>query len=180
MKQVFNYQKPRIGLLNIGTEAHKGHSWQQQTNKLLKDYPLLNFLGNVEPTEILSGDYEVVVTDGYTGNIALKSMEGSSKIIMNIMRYEFTKNLGRQLRVALIKNVLTQIKDHLNYKKYAGAVVMGAKQLVLKIHGSSDEESILSALEVGLRSYKNGFINTIEDFLATNDGLIKNLHDGKK
>lgn len=140
-------EKPVIGLLSNGAEDHKGNELNQQAFALLKDDAALNFKGNCEARDILSGDYDVVVADGFNGNIALKSAEGTAGAIFTIMM-DGVKNGGLRYKLGalMLKPVLRTVKHKLDYNAQGGAVFLGCNKVVVKAHGSSKAKSIAASI----------------------------------
>src|SRR6202051_4875484 len=128
------HDKPRVGLLNIGEEEIKGHEIVQAAHILLSGSEL-NYVGFVEGHDIFSDKVDVVVTDGFTGNVALKTMEGAAKLISDTLRAEFTRNLARKLRALAAKPALDALRTRLDPRRYNGATMVGLNGLVIKSHG---------------------------------------------
>lgn len=152
---------PRVGLLNVGTEDKKGNELTKQAFTLLKEAPV-HFVGNVEARDLLSGVCDVVVTDGFTGNIALKSIEGTAFAIFSMLKKELTSNLKTKLATAVIKPQLKNLKNQLDYSEYGGAGLFGLKAPVIKAHGSSDARAILNAIRQAKDMVEKQVIQTIE------------------
>lgn len=150
-KHILNKEKVRIGMLNIGTEDKKGSPDLKETYELLATN-CEGFVGNIEAREILSGDVDVVVTDGLMGNIALKSIEGTAKILKNALISEFKKSLGNKIKAVLVKGMISKALYKYDYTKYGGAVLLGVRKPVVKIHGNSKsnnyEVAIMQAEEI--------------------------------
>lgn len=137
---------PRLGLLNIGTEEHKGNELTKETYALLKQSKL-NFIGNVEAREIMSGNVDVVVADGFAGNIALKSAEGLAKNMLKALKLQLTSSFSAKIGALLIKKKLKKVKDMFDYNLYGGAPLLGLKKIVIKSHGDSKAETILRCID---------------------------------
>lgn len=153
---------PRIGVLNIGTENHKGHALQHEINEMLKENKKINYIGFVESNNILNNVADVIVTDGFSGNIALKACEGSVKTFSKIIKQEYTK--PKNLIAALFsKNIFKSIAKQFDYKNYAGAFAMGLNQICVKTHGSADRKQFYSALEMLYSCVKNKTTEKIKD-----------------
>lgn len=142
-KNVRGVAHPRIGLLNNGTETTKGDSLRKETFALLAADETLNFIGNVEARDLMNGVADVVVTDGFTGNAVLKSIEGTALGIMEQLKTSIKQaGLRAKLGALLLKNSLYDLKDSLDYSGAGGAVLFGLKAPVVKCHGSSDAKSV--------------------------------------
>jgi glycerol-3-phosphate acyltransferase PlsX len=136
---------PRVGLLNIGTEEKKGNDLTKQAFSLLKTTNL-NFIGNVEARDLLDGVADVVVTDGFTGNMVLKTIEGTALSVFKMVKTALTSSLKNKLAAAVLKPELTGLKNKMDYSEYGGAGLFGIKAPVIKAHGSSDARAIFSAI----------------------------------
>ena len=145
VKQVRAQKAPRIGLLNIGTEDKKGNELTKSAFTLLKDADF-NFQGNVEARELLNGVTDVVVTDGFTGNMVLKTIEGTAGTIFKMLKETLFSTTKTKIAAALVKNDLKQLKDKMDYTEYGGAALFGLKAPVIKAHGSSNARAIYSAI----------------------------------
>lgn len=166
-KVLFDIDKPKVGLLNIGTEEAKGNEQVKAAYELLKNSDI-NFAGNVEPFNLLNNNVDVIVTDGFVGNIALKSVEGTSKIILNLFNEAVMTDMRSKIGGLLIKPALKKELSKLDLNSTGAAPLLGSKKPVFKAHGSSNAKQI----EAGLVQMKK-FID--QDVI--ND--IKNLMGGK-
>ncbi|WP_414046627.1 phosphate acyltransferase PlsX [Macrococcus equi] len=137
---------PTIGLANIGTEDKKGTSLTKETFALLQADDSLNFIGNVEPKTLLNSTADIVVTDGFTGNIILKTLEGTATNIFKMLKEVLTSSTKNKLATAVLKNDLAQLKGKMDYSEYGGAVLFGVNGIVIKAHGSSDKVAFFNAL----------------------------------
>ncbi|WP_017186325.1 phosphate acyltransferase PlsX [Alkalibacillus haloalkaliphilus] len=146
VENVRNVQKPKVGLLNVGTEEQKGSELTKKAYELMSDAPI-NFIGNVEARDLLDGVADVVVTDGFSGNIALKSIEGTALSMFSMIKDTFTQNMKTKLAAAMVKSDLKGIKDQLDYSEYGGAGLFGLAAPVIKAHGSSNGRAIFSAIK---------------------------------
>lgn len=142
-KAVFRMDNPKVGLLSNGTEDHKGDAVHQEAFALLKETAGINFAGNVEGRDIMIGNCDVVVADGFSGNVALKSAEGCGKMIASVLRTEFTK---AKFRYLVARKQISKIKDFLDYNRFGGAIFLGLKKTVIKAHGSSKADSVKAAV----------------------------------
>lgn len=142
LKNTYNIEKPKIGLLNNGTEETKGNDLMKESYKLLKenaeDYGF-EFIGNIEGREAFSGEVDAIVTDGFTGNVFLKTAEGLGKFVKRTLTESFTKNLCTKLQYLVAKKPIKSMSKAMDYKSYGGALFLGVKKPVVKAHGSSDE-----------------------------------------
>lgn len=144
-EKVREIDKPRIGLLNIGTEEKKGNELTKQTFELLKEANL-NFIGNVEARDLLDGVADVVVTDGFTGNMVLKTIEGTALSMFKMLKTALMSNMKSKLAAAVLKPEFGKLKNTMDYSEYGGALLFGLKAPVVKAHGSSNARSMFSAI----------------------------------
>ena len=149
------HDRPRVGLLNIGEEEIKGHEIVQAAHNLLT-VSGLNYVGFVEGHDIFSDKVDVVVTDGFTGNVALKTMEGAAKLISDTLRTEFTRNFARKLRALAAKPALDALRTRLDPRRYNGATMVGLNGIVIKSHGGADLFGFQRAIEVAIQEARNG------------------------
>lgn len=144
-EKVHGIKNPRVGLLNIGTESHKGNELTKQAYELFEKANF-NFVGNVEARDLLEGVCDVAVTDGFTGNMILKTVEGTAMSIVKMLKEILMSNLKTKMAALVIKNDLVKLKDKMDYSEYGGALLFGLKAPVVKAHGSSDTQAIFSAI----------------------------------
>ena len=146
-KGVFGVDDPRVGLLNNGAEESKGNAFSVECHQLLKAADGINFIGNVEARDILSGEVDVVVADGFDGNVALKSAEGTANAVLSLLKQGiYGGGLRAKLGALLLKPVFKGLKHTLDYNEHGGAAFLGLKKPVVKAHGSSKAKSILGAI----------------------------------
>lgn len=142
LKKIYNIEKPAIGLLNIGTEETKGNDLMKESYKLLKEKASeynINFVGNVEGREAFSGEVDAIVTDGFTGNIFLKTVEGFGKLVKRSLSESLKKNILSTIACIPALPGIKRFSKTMDYKEYGGALFLGVKKPVVKAHGSSDE-----------------------------------------
>ena len=144
-EKVSGIANPRVGLLNIGTEEKKGNDLTKHAFEFLKTANL-NFIGNVEARDLLEGVADVVVTDGFTGNMVLKTIEGTALSVFKMVKSALTSSLKNKLAAAVLKPELYKLKNKMDYSEYGGAGLFGLKAPVIKAHGSSDAQAIFSAI----------------------------------
>lgn len=165
-EKVAGIKNPRVGLLNNGEEEQKGRPLDVETYNLLKTSNL-NFIGNVEGKDILNGVCDVLVTDGFTGNIALKTVEGVAKSISTTLKQELKRNIFGMIGGLIAKKNLSQLKVKFDAKNVGGAVLFGTNAIVIKAHGSSDEIAYLNAIRQAREAVANQVIPTIKEVLAS-------------
>jgi len=164
-KKLMGCENPRVGLLNVGTEDTKGGELQHQTFALLKEAHeegRINFIGNVEGTGVFAGVADVVVTDGFTGNILLKATEGVIKYMMGALKGVFYKNIINKLAAAVIKSDLAQMKKSLDVNEVGGTALIGISKPVIKAHGSSKARSIFAAVRQAKSFVEAGVVDDIK------------------
>ena len=162
MEKVMNVSRPRVGLANIGTEEHKGGELQQEAYVLLKESGL-HFVGNVEAREIPEDAADVVVADGFTGNMLLKMYEGVSIAMMQMFKEVFFKNWKNKLAASMLLKDIKELKKTMDYNEYGGAPIMGAAKPVFKTHGSAKAKTVKNALRL-TKSYIAG--NVVDEIAA--------------
>lgn len=153
-RQMLGYEKPRVGILSNGTEEGKGTELTQETLRLLKNVDL-NFIGYVEGHDLFENKVEVVVCDGFVGNIVLKTIESLAKGMVHWLKDELSANPKRMLGALLAKNALRSIKRRMDPDAYGGAPLLGLNGNVLKAHGSAKEKSISSAIRIAAETSSN-------------------------
>lgn len=143
LRNTYGIEKPAIGLLNIGTEENKGNDLMKESYQQLKEHGEelgINFVGNVEGRDVFSGKIDAIVTDGFTGNVFLKTVEGFGKLVKNTLFESYKQNVFTAISAGISYPVLKRFKKAMDYKSYGGALFLGVKKPVVKAHGSSDEE----------------------------------------
>lgn len=163
---LFGVDNPKVRLLSVGTEDHKGTPVYQEAFKLLKNDKDLNFQGNLEARNFLFGEDDVVVADGFSGNILLKSCEGVFKIVSEQLNKGFRKSLKTKLGYLFSRSVIKDFKDHFNYKSVGGAMFLGIDGLVLKAHGNSDVEGFTGAINSALKMISADMIKKAKERFA--------------
>jgi len=158
---------PRVALLNVGTEDHKGDIRTKETFELLKNNKNINFIGNMEARDLLSGEFDLVVTDGFAGNVLLKSTEGAIKSLLRVMKTEIKSSLVSKIGALFMSGTFKKIKGRFDYSKYGGAVLLGCKKLVLKAHGSSKAESIANCINQLYNMAKSNLVEKITSQLKS-------------
>ena len=162
-ERVMGISNPRVGLLNNGAEEHKGTPMHQEAYQLLGKAEGINFIGNVEGSGVQFGDVDVVVSDGFSGNILLKSMEGTAKLVMKMMKDVMTSGLKNKLAAAVLKKDVYALKDRMDPNRVGGTALLGVSKPVIKAHGSSTAPAIVNAIKQAAAFTESGFIKAIED-----------------
>ena len=155
-------KEPKVGLLNIGTEEGKGNEITRGAYDLLKENKTINFVGNVESTEVMNGEIDVVVTDGFTGNMVLKTAEGIAKFVLSIIKTEIKKSIIYMLGALLLRPALKMIKLKMDSSEYGGAIFLGLNGLSIKAHGNSDSNGIKNAIKVANRFAEINFVEELK------------------
>jgi glycerol-3-phosphate acyltransferase PlsX len=158
-------ERPSVGLLNIGVEDIKGNEAVKQAAALLRESGL-NFVGNVEGNDIYKGTVDVVVCDGFVGNVALKSSEGVAQMMAETMREEFSRNLLTRLAALVAMPVIRAVRHRLDHRRYNGASLLGLRGIVIKSHGSADVYAFGQALERAVDEVRNSVPQRIETRMA--------------
>ncbi len=166
MKNIMGMKNPRVALANIGTEKTKGTKLQVEAYEALSKLEGINFIGNIEVRDIAFGKADVVVADGFTGNVILKMYEGVAKMISNEVKGLFTKNLLTGLSYLGVKSGVDAFKEKMNYKKYGGAPIIGVRKTVIKAHGSSDAYAIKNAIKQAITCVEGRVAEEIRDALS--------------
>lgn len=149
MKEIFHVESPRVGIINNGTEDTKGTEIVKQAHELLKQCDI-NFIGNIEGSQIPSGDVDVAVCDGFTGNILLKFLEGMGYFFISGLRKVFSKTIFTKIAAVFLKEELRNFFKQIDYEEYGGTPVLGVDGMVFKCHGSSNSKAVRNAI---LRAY---------------------------
>lgn len=161
MDKVMGVTSPSVALVNIGSEKAKGNQLVRDSYDLLKN-GIPNFIGNVEARELPYGKVDVIVADGFVGNIILKLTEGMASSIFAILKDEFTKNIRTKIGATILNNELKNIKSRMDYREYGGAPLLGTKKPMVKAHGSSDAYAIKNAINQLIKFIDKDVITIIE------------------
>lgn len=167
-RDVHGVTRPRVGLLNIGEEEQKGHDLVQEAHARLSAWrdgaraEIFEYCGFVEGHDIFGGEVDVVVTDGFTGNVALKTMEGLAGLISGRLREEFTANLPSKLVALLARPILARVSRSLDPRRYNGAVMVGLRQVVVKSHGRADRVAMAEAIRIASTAVASQLVRHIE------------------
>ncbi|MCL2563969.1 MAG: phosphate acyltransferase PlsX [Oscillospiraceae bacterium] len=179
VNRMLNIEKPRIGLLNNGTEAGKGTQLQRDTYELLQaahEAGKLNFIGNVEARSVLLGGVDVVVTDGFTGNVLLKGIEGTAMFLMGELKPIFKRSAKTKVAALLVRSGLMGLKAKLDVSEHGGTALLGITKPVIKAHGNSDAKTMRSAIRQARELAQSGII---EDITANIDAIKLKQTDGE-
>lgn len=164
MKHIMGYENPRVALANNGEEDTKGTPMVKEAYELMKSASY-NFVGNIEGRQIPFGDADVIVADGFTGNLILKTYEGVAKVLMNGIKQAFMKSTLSKIAYLGVKSGIDDMKKQFDYKEYGGAVLLGVKKPVIKAHGSADARTFKNAIKQAVWFLDNNLISLIESEL---------------
>ncbi|ABS60690.1 MULTISPECIES: phosphate acyltransferase PlsX [Fervidobacterium] len=163
--KILGKRNPKVGLLNVGTEENKGTELEKQAYQLLKQAFNESFYGNVEGNDINIGTVDVVVTNGFSGNIAMKTMEGVAKLISHTIKQEAKKSLDGILGALLFSRTLKKLKKKLDPRTYGGSFFLGVDGIVVKAHGNSDRIAIYNAIDVAVRGVEGKLVEQLNERL---------------
>lgn len=172
MKNIMKVKKPRVALANNGSEETKGTPVIKEAYQLMKNAPY-NFIGNIEGRRIPYGDADVVVADGFTGNLILKTYEGVAKVLMNGLKDAFYKNTLSKISYLGVRSGIGDMKKKFDYKEYGGAVMLGVKKPVVKSHGSADARTFKNAIKQAVWFLQTDLIDKIENTFDSNEADAK-------
>lgn len=169
MKSLFNIENPRVALISVGVEDKKGNAQVHEAFELLKNNPNINFVGNMEARDMLSGDYDVLVADGYIGNVALKATEGAIETLMGLIKTEIN-NAGIQGKLGglLLKKSFKKIKQRMDYTSVGGSPFLGVEKIIVKSHGSSKAKTIYAAILQVKTIHEAKIIDKIKEYCNLN------------
>ena len=162
LENVYGIEKPRTALLNVGKEAEKGDSVRQETYRLLQETPSVHFVGNMESRDFLSGAYDLVVADGFSGNVLVKTTEGTALELLKKIRKDIYSRPLYKLGALLMKRMFREEKEFMNYQNYGGSVLLGTQKVVVKGHGSSRAVAVEKCIEQAYRMETSRLSDKIE------------------
>ncbi|MGI5849144.1 MAG: phosphate acyltransferase PlsX [Christensenellales bacterium] len=165
MQKVEGVKSPRVGLVSNGAEEEKGNELTKEAFKLIRQMPV-NFVGNAEGRDLVSGDYDVIVCDGFTGNVVLKFMEGVAGVLMGMLKNELNSSMRTKIGAALAMPAFKNLKKSMDYTEYGGALLLGVNGGVVKAHGSSNAKAIKSTLRQAAGLIDGDVVNVIKEEIA--------------
>lgn len=165
-KETRGVEKPLVGLINIGTEPGKGRDQEKEVYKLLEEDPSINFYGNVEPKDMLTTECDILVTDGFSGNLVMKTMEGTAKAVGSLLKQEIKKSFRSKIGALFMKKSLNNFKSTLNSEEVGGAVIFGIDGTVVKAHGNSSAYAFSKAIELCMKAVKGNVVETMKEKLS--------------
>ena len=166
-KHVLGVKTPKVGLMSNGEEEEKGTAFTKETFKLLKQTPGINFVGNVEGHDLFETELDVVLTDGFTGNVMLKTVESTAKAVSKWLKAEIVASPLRMLGALIAKGAFTALKEKSSYETYGGSPLLGVNGVVIIAHGSSSALAVRNAIRVGIETVEHRVNPRIEEALAT-------------
>lgn len=166
-------ERPEVVLLSNGTEAHKGNAVVKEAHQLLAENDFLNFKGNIEGRDIMVGDYDVLVTDGFTGNVVMKVTEGVASGLFHLVKEEITATTTRKIGAALVKPGLKNIAKRFDYSNYGGMPLLGVKGISIVCHGSSKAAAVVSAIKGAVSFVEQDFIDALAKDVAAYQQMKK-------
>lgn len=165
-KHVLGVRSPKVGLMSNGEEDEKGTTFTKETFKLLKQTPGIHFIGNVEGHDLFETELDVVLTDGFTGNVMLKTVESTAKAVSKWLKAEITASPLRMLGALIAKGAFTALKEKSSYETYGGSPLLGVNGVVIIAHGSSSALAVRNAIRVGIETVEHRVNPRIEEALA--------------
>ena len=166
MENVYGVSRPRVALLNVGKEAEKGDELRQTAYKLLQETSEINFVGNMESRDLLSGSYDVVVCDGFSGNVLIKSTEGAALELLKKLKKDIYSRFIYKVGAALMSRMFKEEKEFMNYQNYGGSVLLGTSKVVVKGHGSSKAVAVEKCIEQAYRMQVSALSAKIEEVIC--------------
>lgn len=166
-KEILNIENPTCGLLNIGSEPGKGRQFEKDAFNYLSELKTINFYGNVEPDELVNCPTSIVLSDGFTGNIAMKSLEGTAKNMGKMLKADIASSLGGKIGYLFMRKNLKRFAKRMDTKEVGGAMILGIGKPVVKAHGNSDGYAFSSAIKQVRTMVKSDLINKVLESLPT-------------
>ena len=175
MKHVYGVEDPKVALLNIGTEEGKGDELRKQAYELLKNTEGINFTGNIEARDFLSGKANLIVCDGFSGNVLIKSTEGAMLELLKRLKSDISSKFRYKIGALFMYRMFMEEKEFMNYQNYGGSVMLGLTRVIVKGHGSSKSEAVAKCIEQAYRMRSAGLAELTEKLLS--DNAIKKTED---
>ncbi len=167
-------KRPKVALLNIGVEEIKGNDQVKRTAHMLAECPLINYVGYVEGDAFYSGKVDLVVCDGFVGNVALKASEGLAKLMLSVLKESFSKNIFTKITALIAQPILKQLKMRMDPARYNGATLLGLNGIVIKSHGGANQFAFQNAIEEAVNQVNNNVVLLVRDQIKSfiNQGLL--------
>ncbi|MBQ9511093.1 MAG: phosphate acyltransferase PlsX [Clostridia bacterium] len=166
LESVYGIENPRVAMLNIGVETEKGDDLRRTAYPMLKETPTINFVGNMESRDLLTGKYDLVVCDGFSGNVLAKTTEGTAMEMLKMIKRDIYSKAIYKFGALFMKKMFKKEKDFMNYQNYGGSVLIGAEKVVVKGHGSSNATAVSKCIEQAYRMTLGGMNEKISESLA--------------
>lgn len=166
LESAFGIESPRVAMLNIGTETEKGDNLRKEAFPLLSGTPGINFVGNMESRDLLTGKYDLVVCDGFAGNVLIKTTEGTALEMLKKLKSEINKSARYKLGALMMKDMLMGFKDFMDYQNYGGSVLLGCEKTVVKGHGASSREAVAVCMDQAYRMCRAKLNTRIAESIA--------------
>lgn len=166
MQKAYGVKNPKIALLNVGVEEEKGDQLSKEAYKLLENCKSINFVGNMESRNLLSGEFDLIVCDGFAGNVLLKSTEGACLQMMKLIKKAMMGNFSAKLGALLVKKQLYKVKDLMDVSNYGGAVILGTTKTIVKGHGNSETKSVCNCIKQAYNLELNNLCQSIGEEIA--------------
>lgn len=171
VKAIVGTQNPRVALVSVGEEDKKGNDLTHAAFDLIKKSSL-NFVGNMEARYALSGDYDVLVCDGFVGNVLLKSIEGTALYVMKLLKNEINQSCKAKIGAMFMKDAFVNLKNTMDYQKVGGACFLGIKKIVVKAHGSSSAEAICASIITACKLKEKNFVEKLSADIAAQKQIL--------
>ena len=166
MEKAYGVTSPRVALLNVGVEEEKGDMLRKETYPLIKETKGINFVGNMESRDLLSGEFDLVVCDGFAGNVLLKSTEGACSLLMKLIKRTLMSTTSSKIGLLLAKKQLYKIKDMMDVGNYGGAVILGTTKTVVKGHGNAEAKTVMNCIKQAYNLEKSNLCAAIGEEIA--------------
>lgn len=151
LENVFGIKNPRVAMVNVGTESEKGDDLRKTAYPMLAGCELINFVGNMESRDFMSGNYDLVVCDGFSGNVLVKSTEGTALEMLKLIKRSIMSRTMYKLGALFMKKMFRELRDFMNYQNYGGSVLLGTQKTIVKGHGSSNATAVFKSIELAYR-----------------------------
>ena len=169
MENIYGIYKPRVALLNVGKESEKGDELRQTAFKLLEETPEINFVGNMESRDLLSGNYDVVVADGFSGNVLVKATEGAALELYDKVKTDIRSRFINKVGAVLMARTLRAEKEFMDYQNYGGSVLLGTSKVIVKGHGSSKAKAVQKCIEQAYKMQLSDLGEKVEEVICRYD-----------
>lgn len=166
MQKVEKIASPRVALISNGTEDKKGCELSKEVFKLLSENPNINFVGNMEARDMVSGKYDVLVADGFDGNIALKALEGGAKTVTTLLKQGIKSSFWAKIGYLFLKKTINGMKEKIDFNKIGGAVFMGVEKIMIKAHGASDSDCVAKCITQAFTAVESGVVGCVREAIG--------------